>query len=59
MERNNIRLSGNVQNVGNNTRFEKIVPSNENMEYFGLVVPFRSFGISFAVSFSSSISLPG
>ena len=59
MERNNIRLSGNVQNVGNKTRFEKIALSNEDMECIGLVVPFRSFGISFAVSFSSSISLPG
>ena len=60
MERNNIRLSGNVQNVGNKTRFEKIALSNEDMEYIGLVVPFRSFlHFFFAVSFSSSISLPG
>ena len=35
MERNNIRLSGNVQNVGNKTRFEKIALSNEDMEYIG------------------------
>ena len=35
MERNNVRLSGNVQNVGNNTRFEKIALSNEDMEYIG------------------------
>ena len=47
MERNNIRLSGNVQNVGNKARFEKIALSNEDMEYIGLVVPFRSFLQSF------------
>ena len=35
MERNNVRLSGNVQNVGNKTRFEKIALSNEDMEYIG------------------------
>ena len=49
MERNNVRLSGNVQNVGNNTRFEKIALSNEDMEYIGLVVPFRSFSSVFSL----------
>ena len=61
MERNNIRLSGNVQNVGNKTRFEKIALSNEDMEYIGSsgAISVFFFNLFFAVSFSSSISLPG